>query len=121
MSEKLVMRVKQGEEINIGMTVRAGTNPYNLNGYNIHFQVKRMPTVKSIPIIDKVITTDSNLNTVGKITYPEHGEFIVHLTKEDTAYPIDEYYLVISIVSEVEDNIISAPACSTATFEICEQ
>lgn len=121
MSEKLVMRVKQGEEINIGMTVRTGTNPYNLNGYNIHFQVKRMPTVKSIPIIDKVITTDSGLNTVGKITYPEQGEFIVHLTKEDTAYPIDEYYLVISMVSEAEDNIISAPACSTATFEICEQ
>lgn len=121
MSEKLVMRVKQGEEINIRMTIRTSTNPYNLNGYSIHFQVKRMPTVKSVPIIDKVITTDSDLNTVGKITYPEQGEFVVHLSKEDTSYPIDEYYLVISTVNEVEDNIISAPACSTATFEICEQ
>lgn len=121
MADRLVMRVKQGEELNIGMTIRTGTNPYNLNGYSIHFQVKRSPLEKATPIIDKVITIDSDLNKVGKITYPEQGEFIVHLTKEDTSSPIDEYYLVISIVNDVEDNIISSPACSTAVFEICEQ
>ena len=70
--------------------------------------------------------TETNLpivfiNVDGKITYPEQGQFVVHLSKEDTSNKTGDYFLVISLVGDNMGNIISSNPCQTATFRICEQ
>jgi hypothetical protein len=52
---------------------------------------------------------------------PNQGQFTLHLTKEDTSFPIGEYYLVIAIQNDSEENIISSTNCTTAVYEICAQ
>ena len=119
--DRVDLKVKQGEELNIGFTIKQGGNPFNLSGYNVLVQVKNNPTVKSKAIVDKVITSVSDDNEVGVITMPNQGQFTLHLTKEDTSFPIGEYYLVIAIQNDSEENIISSTNCTTAVYEICAQ
>lgn len=119
--DKLVLKIKQGEEINVAFTIKQAGNPLVLADYTVDFQVKNNPTVKSKPIIHKEITVDSDINEVGNINYPNLGQFTVHLTEKDTSFPIGEYYLIISIKRYKENNIISSSCCSQAKFIICEQ
>lgn len=119
--DRVQLKVKQGEELNISFTIKQGNNPFNLSGYNVLVQVKNNPTVKSKPLVDKVITTTSDANDIGIISYPDLGEFNLHLNKEDTSFPIGEYYLIIAIKNENEENIISSSNCTTAVYEICAQ
>ena len=119
--DRVCLKVKQGEELNIGFTIKQGGNPFDLSRYNVLVQVKNNPTVKSKALIDKVITTVSDDNEAGVITMPNLGQFTLHLTKEDTSFPIGEYYLVIAIQNDSEENIISSTNCTTAVYEICEQ
>ena len=121
MSHKLIINVKQGEELNIGFTLKSDNSPYVFQSAHILFQVKKAPYENVEPFIKKEITTTSDINTVGNINFPELGQFIVHLTKEDTSNKIGEYYLVISLIGNNMDNIISSNNCQTATFKICEQ
>lgn len=119
--DRVVLKVKQGEELNIGFTIKQGGQPFNLSSYNVLVQVKNNPTVKSKAIVDKVITTVSDEEEVGMITMPNFGQFTLHLNKEDTSHPIGEYYLIIAIQNENEENIISSTNCTTAVYEICAQ
>lgn len=119
--DRVYLKVKQGEELNIGFTIKQGGQPFDLSSYNVLVQVKNNPTVNSKALIDKVITTVSDGEEVGIIDSPNLGKFTLHLNKEDTSYPIGEYYLVIAIQSENEENIISSTNCTTAVYEICEQ
>lgn len=119
--DRVYLKVKQGEELNIGFTIKQGGQPFNLSGYNVLVQVKNNPTVKSKAIVDKIITTVSDGTDVGIIDYPNQGQFTLHLTKEDTSHPIGEYYLIIAIQNDNEENIISSTNCTTAVYEICAQ
>ena len=58
--DRVVLKVKQGEELNIGFTIKQGGQPFDLSSYNVLVQVKNNPTVKSKALIDKVITTVSD-------------------------------------------------------------
>ena len=118
---ELVLPVKQGEELNIGFTIKQGGNPIDLTDYKIRVQVKRVPLVTSPSIIDKLITTDSDINDVGLITYPQQGPLVIHLTKKDTSYPVGEYSLIISLEQDNYSDIISSKCCNKATYRICEQ
>jgi hypothetical protein len=119
--DRVVLKVKQGEELNIGFTIKQGGRPFNLSGYNVLVQVKNNPTVKSKPLVDKIITTVSDDSDQGVINNAGSGQFILHLKKEDTSFPIGEYYLVIAIQNDSEENIISSTNCTTAVYKICEQ
>lgn len=118
---RLIVRVKQGEELNLGFTIKQNNNIMDLSDYSISFKVKYSPLESSKTIIDKTITTISDINDIGNINYPQQGQFVVHLNKKDTLYPVNDYYLVISLVADYLDNIISSSPCTTATFSICEQ
>lgn len=120
MSE-LKLAVKQGEEINVGFTIKQGGNPMDLSNYTVRFEVKRSPLVTAKPIISKDITTVSDSNTIGIINSPTEGKFLVHLLSEDTSYPIGDYYLIIALVAPHTNDIISSGCCSGAKFKICEQ
>ena len=120
MSE-LKLPVKQGEEINVGFTIKTDGNPMDLSNYAIRFQVKKVPLVTAPAIIDKLITTTSDMNTVGMINHPSQGQFVVHLGVNDTSFPTGEYSLIISLEQEGLIDIISSKYCNKAIYKICEQ
>ena len=120
MSE-LILPVKQGEELNIGFTVKQDGSPMDLSTYSIRFQVKKVPLVNAPAIVDKVITTVSDMNDVGMINYPLQGQFVVHLKEEDTSLPPGDYALIIAIEGENYIDIISSKCCNKAIYRICEQ
>lgn len=120
MSE-LRLCIKQGEEINVGFTINTDGSPMDLSEYNIRFQVKKAPLEKAEPIIDKLITTTSDINTIGNITDPTSGQFVVHLSKEDTSFPTMEYSLIIALEQDGLLDIISSKCCNKAVYKICEQ
>lgn len=118
----LKVRIKQGEVLNKIFTIKQGDLPLDLSPYKVRVQVKNSPNIKGKSIIDKIITQTSDINKEGQITNPGGGEFILHITEEDSSFPIQDYYLVISIMEDdVYNNIISSSDCSTAMFSICEQ
>lgn len=118
---ELRLPVKQGEEINVGFTINQNNELMDLSDYSVHFQVKRVPLVEAPAIVDKVITTVSDMNTVGQINSPQTGEFTVHLTTQDTSYPTGEYALIIALEQPGLVDIISSKCCNKAIYKICEQ
>lgn len=120
MSE-LKVAVKQGEELNIGFTINEDGEPMDLSDYAVHFQVKKVPLVNAPAIVDKLITSVSDVNDVGQITYPLQGQLEIHLKEEDTSYPPGEYALVIALEAPNYIDIISSKCCNKAIYKICEQ
>ena len=120
MSE-LKIAVKQGEELNIGLTINEEGSPLDLSDFNIRFQVKKVPLVNAPAIVDKLITTTSDITTVGQITYPLQGQLEVHLGLEDTSFPPGEYALIIALEGENYVDIISSKCCNKAIYKVCEQ
>ena len=118
MSE-LKVPVKQGEELNIGFTIKQDGEAMDLSSYTIHFQVKKVPLVTAPAMIDKYITTVSDINTIGQINTPLEGKFVVHLTEEDTSFPPGEYALIIAIEADNFVDIISSKCCNKAIYKIC--
>lgn len=121
MGSKLVLHVKQGEIINVGFTIMAGDVPMDLTSYDIVFQVKEVPLESAKPVINKLITTTSDMNTDGVISFPDQGQFTVHLSKEDTSHNTGDYSLIIAVKADNYYDIISSRCCSNAIFRICEQ
>ena len=118
---ELKLAIKQGEELNVGFTIKQDGNVMDLSDYTIHFQVKRIPLVNTEPIIDKEITVVSDDNTVGRINYPQQGKFFVHLLPEDTSFPTGDYNLIIALEQDGLIDIISSKCCNKAIYKICEQ
>lgn len=120
MSE-LRLPVKQGEEINVGFTIKQNGEPMDLSDYTVRFQVKKAPLVTAPAIVDKAITVTSDDNTVGRINYPQQGGLFVHLSVEDTSFPTGEYALIIALEQPGLVDIISSKCCNKAVYKICEQ
>lgn len=120
MSE-LILPIKQGEELNVGFTIKQNDEPMDLSDYSVRFQVKRVPLVNSPAIIDKEITSVSDINDVGQITAPQQGQLVVHLTLADTSFPTGDYSLIISVEQPGYVDIISSKCCNKAVYKICEQ
>ena len=120
MSE-LKVAVKQGEELNIGFTIKEDGSPMDLSSYTVRFQVKKVPLVNAPAIVDKLITSTSDINNVGQITYPLQGQLVIHLKEEDTSFPPGEYALIIALEAPNYIDIISSKCCNKAIYKICEQ
>lgn len=58
--------------------------PFDLSDYNVHFYVKGSATLDGKTLIEKVITGNSDAQTVGNIYDPANGQFSFTITKEDT-------------------------------------
>lgn len=122
MAEVLTLCVKQGENISISVSLTSGGIPFDLTNYdNITVEVKKAPYEKFEPIISKVITADSDMNTLGQITNPSQGIFQIRFTEEDTSYPATDYYLIIYLNGNGNSDIISSDCCNSAIFRICPQ
>ena len=121
MGSKLVVPIKQGEELNVGLTMMAGDEPMDLTGYNVRVMVKEVPLEGYPAVINKLLTTDSDVEDVGYIPFPELGQILIHLTKEDTSHHTGDYSLIIALEAENFFDIISSRACGNAIYRICEQ
>lgn len=121
MSSKLIVPIKQGEELNVAFTVKGNDMPLDLSGYTIKFIVKRVPLENFPSIIDKTITETSDPDTVGYIMQADQGLIVVHLTKEDTSFPTGDYSLIIAMEADNYYDIISSMSCGSAVYRICEQ
>ena len=139
----LKVKVKQGEEINVRFTlnqyveqeggkvkVPIDLQPESGPPYSIRFQVKKQPLAKEKPIVDKLLQvlidpTEQEIynasTTTGYIDDPHNGKFFVHFLPIDTSFNTGEYSLVLSMVNEHLDDIISSSCCNGAKFIICEQ
>lgn len=58
--------------------------PFDLSDYNVHFYVKGSPTLDGKTLIEKVITGNSDAQTIGNVYDPANGQFSFTITKEDT-------------------------------------
>lgn len=123
MANVLTMCVKQGENISreVSITVSGG-QPFDLTNYdNITVEVKKAPYEQFEPIFTKVITQDSDMDTMGRITNPSQGKFQIRFTEEDTSIPATDYYLIIYLNGNGSSDIISSNCCNNAIYRVCSQ
>ena len=118
---ELILPIKQGEELNIGFTIKQNGTVMDLSDYTIRVQVKKVPLVTYPSMIDKEITTVSDINDVGQINHPQQGQFVIHLKEADTSFPPGDYNLIISLEQPGYIDIISSKCCNKAIYRICEQ
>lgn len=118
---QLTLSVKQGEVFDIPFEIKADGVAVDLTGASILFEVKKTPLVSANAIISKSITENSDIDTIGRITYPESGKFQVHLSSIDTSYAPYDYYLIITLNINDQEDIISSIGNRKAVYRICTQ
>lgn len=118
---QLVFNVKQGEDINIDFTIKKDGSPLNLTGATIKFQVKRSPSLSCSSMVEKVITESTDLETIGQITNAPAGQLSVRLLPADTSFSPNDYYAVIWLIANGNEDIISSSNCGEAIYRICTQ
>lgn len=121
MADKVVLRLKQGEALAIGMNILSGGLPFDLSDCTLTVQVKPSPYVQIEPLFEKEITLTSDLNTVGQITDPTNGKFQIMFTEEDTSLPVNEYAFIMFLNNGVSKDIISSKCCGSGKYIICNQ
>lgn len=121
MTDKIIIRLKQGEALPIKMNILSGGLPFDLSDCSLTVQVKSAPYVNIEPIFEKEITVDSDADTVGQITAPTNGEFQIMFTQEDTDLPVNEYAFIMFLNNGVSKDIISSKCCGSGKYIICEQ
>lgn len=121
MSEKLIINVKQGEQISIEMKITSDGEPVDLSNAIIEVQVKEAPYVELEPMFTKTITVNSDASTQGQITDPLNGVFNVRFNEDDTSYPVNTYALVVFFDDGINKDIISSKSCNNGEYRVCTQ
>lgn len=119
-----IYTLKKGEKFPINITIRNSEldEPIDLTNAKINFQLKD-ELKDDFFIINKEITTESDLETVGQIINPANGEFVVRFTDEDFEKLVVErvYYLTIwyIITDENFSKVISSNGSDNLKFMVC--
>lgn len=128
---RLVMEVKSGEARGFGFTIKNkseilqpdGTyyTPMDLTNYTVQFQVKKYPYFSVQSIIDKIVTTEEDMEN-GWIYNPEGGQFKVELTLEDLnkLIPSQDYYVIITLLNGNQRIIISGEGDKSGILRFCK-
>lgn len=117
-------KIKKGYKGPINITVRNKDEdkPIDLTGSKILIQIKD-ELKDQFFIVDKTITEETDVYTVGRIVSPEEGQIIVRFTDDDYEKLIVEriYYLTIWWVKEDEDfaKVISSNCGEVLQFQVC--
>lgn len=129
--DRMVLEVNQGCPRGFGFTLlsRIITDtgesidlPYDLTGATLKVAVKHAPYINLPNFIEKVISTDSDLNTVGQITDAVNGKFQVQFTEKDVKLKVGEYALVIIMIAgDGVEYHLSGDGNSYAIFRVCYQ
>lgn len=119
-----IYSIKKGEKFPIHFYVKfkEECKPIDLTGSIIKFQIKD-ELKDEIFVVEKTITTDTDISTVGQIINAENGEFVVRLTDDDYENLVVErvYYLVITWIVPDEDfvKVISSNGNEYLKFVVC--
>ena len=129
--ERLVMEINQGEDRAFGFTIytrycdeETGENvsqPYDLTGKTIVFQIKKAPYYSIPPIIEKEITETSDEYNVGNIYNPTGGQFKIQIVQEETLFPPMDYYAIIRCKDQTQEFAIAGEGNKSGIFRICKQ
>ena len=79
----LNMKIKKGESLGFVFNLKQNNIPVNLSGGSVLFQVRENLSDDGEFVINKTITEYSSLDTTGRITNPEDGQFIIKVNASD--------------------------------------
>ena len=82
-NKAIELYIKKGESKGFAFTLYENGAPIDLTGGSIIFQVRDNVVDSGTYLINKTITTSSNIETTGKITDAEKGEFTIKVTSSD--------------------------------------
>lgn len=116
----LNMKIKKGESLGFVFNLKQDEQPVNLTNASILFQVRETLEDKGIFVINKEITENTSLNTIGQIINPEEGQFVIKVTSSDTASltSLRPYYAAIYYVVGGEARCISANSNDVALLTV---
>ena len=119
-----IYKIKKGEKFPILIRIKNGDEdkPIDLTNAVIRFQLKD-ELRDEFNVIEKEITTETDIATIGKIINPTNGEVIIRLNDDDYKILVTErvYYLTIwyEIPEENFAKVISSNACGNLRFMVC--
>ena len=119
--KELVVEICQGEQRSYRFTVYEGDSPMDLTDWQVTIDVKNAPYSALDPIIHKVVTTTSDLNTDGQITDPTNGVFMVTFNKNDSNLPPMDYYLIGELTDGFVTMNITHDGNYSAIYRVREQ
>lgn len=106
----LKLKIKKGESLGFAFTLSQNNNPINMTGGSIIFQVRDDVADNGFYVINKTITEDTSLATIGKITSAENGTFVIKITDSDIANlsTLKPYFCAIYYENNGDSRCISA-------------
>ena len=119
--DELVLEVKQGEARGFNFTINQDGTPFDLTGWTVNVQIKNAPYYSIPPMVEKIITETSDLNTAGRIMSPTEGQFTLQINQEDALYPPFDYYLTIFLTDGTQNINISGDGNYNAIYRVCTQ
>jgi hypothetical protein len=99
--DTLVLSMCQEEARSFAFTLATTTGALDLTNYDsVVVHIKNAPYIQLPDLITKTLTTTSDSNTIGQITDPTAGVFVIRITADDIVN-IDpgDYALIIDLVS----------------------
>lgn len=89
-------------------------NPMNLQGCSIELKVLGSTNQNAKVLLEKNITMESNIETVGQILNPETGEFILHFTPEDTNnLGVNRFPFTLRIYDSMHNELVDLSSMNT--------
>ena len=116
--------IKKGEKFPISITLhnRDEDIPIDLTNAVIKFQIKD-ELKDEFYVVNKTITEETDVDTIGRIVDPINGKVIVRLTNEDYENLVCEriYYLTITweIPDEDFSKVVSSNCGENLLFKVC--
>lgn len=116
--------IKKGEKFPISITLhnRDEDIPIDLTNAVIKFQIKD-ELKDEFYVVNKTITEETDVDTIGRIVDPINGKVIVRLTNEDYENLVCEriYYLTITweIPDEDFSKVVSSNCDENLLFKVC--
>ena len=114
----LELKIKQGESIGFAFTLTEEGNPVDLTNSQMIMQVRENVEDTGEYLINKTITTESDVDTVGVIISPLEGKFMFKVNASDISSmsTTKPYFVAIYHVDGEIKNCISANNHQVAKF-----
>lgn len=114
----LELKIKQGESIGFAFTLTEEGNPVDLTNSQMIMQVRENVEDTGEYLINKTITTESDVDTVGVIISPLEGKFMFKVNASDISSmsTTKPYFVAIYHVDGEIKNCISANNQNIAKF-----
>lgn len=123
----VVLRIRDGSNRSYLFTIMTTDEegnevPFDISEYTLEIFVKKGPWEKVKPLITKVITQESDENTVGRIYEPELGKFSLTVLYDDYKHlQPQDYFLVLFLVQGEERTDITGRSNFPGVFRIIKQ